>query len=209
LSDHHHLHVHDRRFIFDKVAKLDSPKRYEHMPPAPLVKLVADMAPAAVLDIGVGTGYLAIPLAAALPDADIVGADVEPRMFEVLAEHAAKAGVAGRVTTVQVPADRLELPRGDFDVALLVAIYHELDDRVSYLAGVRQTLAPGGRVVICDWRPEDEPEHGPPNSHRLAEETAVAELTSAGFDQVESLELYPSLYVLVGRSGGSWVKMKP
>lgn len=199
MSDHHHHHKHERRFSFEKVKKLDSPQRYEHMPPTPLVKLVADMAPAAVLDIGVGTGYFAIPLAAALPDADIVGADVEPRMFEVLAEHAATAGVAGRVTTVQVPADRLELPRGDFDVALLVALYHELDDRVGYLAGVRQALAPGGRVVICDWRPEDEPEIGPPNSHRVPEDEAVNDLTSAGFDHVQRHELYPSLYVLVGR----------
>lgn len=191
----------DRRFSFEKIAKLDSPERRQRQPPAPLVELIASWKPGALLDIGAGTGYFTIPLAAALPDATIVGTDVEPRMFEVLQQRAGAAGCEGRITLQQTPAERLLLEgQPAFDVALMVALYHELEDRRAYLTGVRAALAPGGRLVLCDWCPEDDPRVGPPNSHRVALQQAHRDLEAVGFSSVERHELYsPSFYLLVAR----------
>ena len=191
----------DRRFSFEKIAKLDNAQRHQQLPPAPLVELIASFEPGSVLDIGVGTGYFAIPLAAALPSAHMVGADVEPRMFEVLQQHAAEAGYADRITTMQIPEDRLTARReGGFDVILMAAVFHELEARPAYLAGVRQALAPGGRLVIADWQPEEEPVMGPPSHHRIPATEVQRDLAEAGFSTVVSHDLYRSWYVLVASS---------
>lgn len=189
----------DRRFTFDKAAKLDSPQRRERQPPGPLVELIASWRPSVILDIGVGTGYFAIPLAQAAPGAAIVGLDVEPRMFDVVQERAQEAGCGERITLIQTSPDGLALDRTDFDVALMVALYHELDQRPEYLTRVREALAPGGRLVLCDWRLEEAPEVGPPNSHRVPQEQAERDLSAAGFVSVEHHELYASHYLLVAQ----------
>ncbi len=191
----------DRRFPFEKIAKLDAPERQEALPKPPLVELVAGFEPRRIADIGVGAGYFALPLAERLPEARVLGVDVEPRMLEVVAERAADNGVAERVQTVQTAADRPGLDDGSVDVALLVAVYHELDDRVRYMERVREALAPGGRAVICDWRHDRGFEHGPPEHHRVAESVARANLEAAGFDEITAHDLYDAFYVLSARGG--------
>lgn len=189
----------DRRFPFEKIAKLDAPERQEALPKPPLVELVAGLQPRRIADIGVGTGYFALPLAERLPAAHVLGVDVEPRMLEVLAERAAEKGVADRVETVSTTADRPGLDDGSVDVVLLVAVYHELDDRAAYMQRVRKALASGGRVVICDWRHDRGFDHGPPEHHRVAESVARADLETAGFQEITAHDLYDAFYVLSAR----------
>lgn len=186
----------ERRFPYEKIARLDSPERRAFQPPEPLVDLVAGWSPGDVLDLGVGTGYYALPLAGRLPDARVTGLDVEPRMLEVFLERAAAAGCAGAVRAVEGGVERIPLSDDCTDVVLVVNLYHELDDRVAALAEVRRVLAPGGRLVICDWDPASEAEPGPPRDHRVSRSTAEAELRAAGFHAVTAHALYSPLYTL-------------
>lgn len=191
----------DRRFPFEKIAKLESPERQAVLPVEPLVALVAGMDPGRIADIGVGSGYFALPLAARLPTARVLGVDVEPRMLEVLAERAGANGCADRIEPVLTPADHPALAEESVDLALVVSVYHELDDRVAYLERLRAALAPGGHVVICDWRHDRGFEEGPPEHHRVAESVARADLQAAGFDGIEAHDLYEAFYVLSANRG--------
>jgi SAM-dependent methyltransferase len=188
-----------RIFEYENHHKLDSPERHRSQPPAPLVDLVLTGGPSVVADIGVGTGYFAVPIAERMDGGGgvVLGVDPDTRMLEVLAERAAAVGVGDRIRTVPMPErDRLPLGDGAVDVALLSSLYHELDDRPAYLREVARALCPGGAVVLCDWHPEGTSERGPRPHHRVRPEVAAAELREAGLVAPTAHELYDDFWVL-------------
>ncbi len=191
---------HGKRFPYEKVARLDSPERKAMQPAAPLVELLASFEPTTILDVGVGTGYFALPIAEALPGARVLGLDVEPQMLEVLTERAAAAPHGHRVEPLEAPEDRIPLPDASVDMVLMVNLYHELADRVAYLEETRRVLEPGGHLVICDWDPDSTREAGPPADHRVSPSIACDELDAAGLVQVQRHHLYEPFYTLVAAS---------
>ena len=102
-----------------------------------------------VIDIGAGTGTLAIALAEARPDVEVVGIDGDPG---VLAQARAKPG-AGRVTWQTGLAGELPLADASADAAVLSLVLHHLgpDGKRRALAEVARVLRPGGRLHVADW----------------------------------------------------------
>jgi ubiquinone/menaquinone biosynthesis C-methylase UbiE len=102
-----------------------------------------------VVDLGAGTGLLALAIAPAV--ADVVAVDISERMLERLDDRAASDGVRNLRT---LEADLRHLPLDDESATLVVSNYafHHLDDPGKELAlsEARRVLRPGGRLVICD-----------------------------------------------------------
>ena len=102
-----------------------------------LVEVGVELAPATVLDVGTGSGAVALALAAELREAEVVATDSSPAALELAAENAARLGLAERVRFEPgtLPAD------ARFD--LLVA-------NLPYVAEAEWAgLAP----EITDWEP--------------------------------------------------------
>jgi SAM-dependent methyltransferase len=110
-----------------------------------------------VVELGVGTGRVAIPTAMA--GVHVIGVDSSPGMLAVCARHARDAGVA----------DLLDLRLGDLrrppvdERVLLVtcpfrAFLHLRDDaeRLEALRAARELLRPGGRLVFDVFVPSRE-----------------------------------------------------
>jgi len=102
-----------------------------------------------VLDVGAGTGTLAVALAAARPDAEVIALDGDP---EALALAAALPG-AERVTWRRGLAGELDLPDGSVDAAVMSLVLHHLgpETKRRALADVRRVLRPGARLHVADW----------------------------------------------------------
>jgi ubiquinone/menaquinone biosynthesis C-methylase UbiE len=102
-----------------------------------------------VVDLGAGTGLLALALAPRVREVKAV--DVSERMLERLDDAAAADGIHNVEPLV---ADLRRLPLGDETATLVVSNYafHHLDDpgKELALAEARRILRPGGRLVICD-----------------------------------------------------------
>ena len=107
-----------------------------------------------VLELGVGTGRIAVPMAAA--GVPVIGVDTSEGMLAVARERAELAGVAALVDLRQ--GDMRDPPvEGEF--ALIAIPFRSLlhmendDDRRAALRAVRDRLAPDGRFVFDVFTP--------------------------------------------------------
>ncbi len=102
-----------------------------------------------VLELGVGTGRLAVPMAAS--GLDVTGVDSSPAMLRVLGERARTDRAAERVAAVL--GDMVEdLPAGPFDVVLVAynTLFNLLDERAqrSCFGAVAARLGAHGHFVV-------------------------------------------------------------
>ena len=110
---------------------------------------------AAVVDVGCGTGTLAIALAAG--GAEVIGVDGDP---EVLALAHAKPG-AETVQWRKGLATALPLPGASADRVVMSLLLHHLDAgaKRTALAEALRVLRPGGRLHVADWGRPARPRH--------------------------------------------------
>jgi class 3 adenylate cyclase/SAM-dependent methyltransferase len=110
-----------------------------------------------VLDLGSGTGTLAIRARQRQPGAEVAGLDADPRMIE---RARRKAHAAGMELELQ-RGSASDLPYADrsFDAVLSSLLFHHLDGGAKQAAAreIARVLAPGGRVVIADWGAPSDP----------------------------------------------------
>ncbi len=114
---------------------------------------LARLAPGeAMLDVGCGTGTLAIAARARLgPAGEVVGLDASPEMIASARGKARRAGVPVDFETG--PAQALPFPDDRFDLATCTLMLHHLPrpGREVCLREIRRVLKPGGRALIVDF----------------------------------------------------------
>jgi SAM-dependent methyltransferase len=106
-----------------------------------------------VVELGVGTGRIAVPIAA--DGIRIIGVDSSRGMLDVCARRAALAGVA-----VDLRVGDLREPPVTERVPLVICPFRSLlhmhtdEDRLSVLAAAYELLVPGGRFVFDVFNPD-------------------------------------------------------
>ena len=167
------------------------------------VELIADLAaqdPALpVLELGVGTGRLAVPLAAT--GVRVVGVDASEAMLAKLRLNDPSGSVTGHL------GDMVEgLPEGPFGVAFAAfnTFFNLLDEtrQQACLGAVAARLAPGGAFVIEAFVPE--PRTGSSVAVRSMTVDAVV-LTVATHD--DATQTAQGHYISLSESGG--VRLRP
>lgn len=112
--------------------------------------------PTTILDVGCGTGTLAVLLAQRANRARVIGLDGDP---DILLRAAAKVHEAGaNVEMLSGMADAIPLEDATVDCAISTLVFHHLapDTKVRALAEIRRVLRPSGRLIIVDYgRPRD------------------------------------------------------
>lgn len=200
-----HGHGHGHRFSFHKAHKLDDPARQQSQPTEPLIERLGLRRGHRVLDVGAGTGYVAIPILrrlASLGGGTVVAADIEPRMLDRVFTRATEMGLSSMLDTLRIEEsepNRLPMADGSIHVAVLVNLYHELTDRIAMLREVGRVLRDDGELWVVDWDPDGTVEIGPPREHRVPPDVAWRELLESGFQSVQRLPLYLHHYTLNAR----------
>ncbi|MGA7396613.1 MAG: class I SAM-dependent methyltransferase [Solirubrobacterales bacterium] len=99
------------------------------------------------LEIGAGTGYFSLNLAAQGLIGNLTATDISPGMLGSLEKTAKSLDVP--VTTVVTEAETLPFPDESFDVVLGHAVLHHIPDLDRAFSEFFRVLRPGGRIVFC------------------------------------------------------------
>ena len=110
-----------------------------------------------VVELGVGTGRIAVPIAT--EGIRVIGVDSSPGMLDVCRERAELAGVA---SLVDLRVGDLRSPPVDETVELVICPFraylhlHTNEERLEALRAARELLVPGSRLIFDVFRPGDD-----------------------------------------------------
>lgn len=104
-----------------------------------------------VLDVGCGTGTLALMIKQAQPRALVVGLDGDPAILAIAREKSGRAGLDIRFEHGQ--ANALPYPDGAFERVFSSLVFHHLtaEDKQLALKEVYRVLRPGGELHFADF----------------------------------------------------------
>jgi ubiquinone/menaquinone biosynthesis C-methylase UbiE len=137
-----------------------------------LVAILAEAAGERIVEVGPGTGYYTLPVAARLgPTGTLEILDTRQRYLDHTSRRAQAAGLTN-VTATLGDGAALPFPDGWFDAAYLVTVLGEIRDPQAALDELRRVRKPQGRLVVGEIFIEpDFPTFG-----RLVEHAAAAGL---------------------------------
>src|SRR5688572_3006071 len=118
------------------------------------VRLLGVQPGSIVADIGAGSGYYTVRLAALVgPQGRVYANDLQPGMLAIINRRLSIARIRN-VELVEGTESDPKLPAGAIDLALMVDVYHELQQPQVMLRRIREALKPNGRLVLLEYRAE-------------------------------------------------------
>ena len=107
-----------------------------------------------VADIGAGTGFFTFPIAQRVPKGKVFAVDIQPEMLARIARRKMLEEVVN-VETVLGEQDDPKLPKNQIDLAFIVDAYHEFSFPREMGERLKESLRPGGQLVLVEYRAED------------------------------------------------------
>lgn len=140
---------------YDRIARIYDPWSRSVVEDVAFYVELAKESGGPVLELGVGTGRIAIPTAAA--GIEVVGIDTSPGMLEVAREAAELAGVGIdlRVGDLRKPGVRGRFPLVTSPFRAMLHMETDADRREA-LRAARKLVAPGGKFVFDVFEPSQE-----------------------------------------------------
>ncbi len=185
---------------------LERPARDTAELPSRLIRIL-DLNPSAVVaDIGAGTGYITFMLSKVVPHGRVLAVEVQHALLDTIQVRMARERIRN-VQTILGTVDNPALPQSGVDLALIVASYHEFSHPREMLDNIFEALKPGGRIVIVEYRAEDET-IPIKTVHRMSEQQIRRELEVSGYVWRETRDVLPQQHIVVfekpltGRLGG-------
>jgi SAM-dependent methyltransferase len=171
-------------------------------------RLVAQMAidpEHRILDVGSGTGTLALMIKRSEPGSEVVGLDPDPGILAIAGRKAERAGL--KVRFEQGYGDQLPYPDALFDRVTSSLVFHHLTSDVKRrsLAEAFRVLRPGGEIHIADFgRPRNALMRAVSMSVRLLDGRRTTAdnlagrlpifIAEAGFTEVVEAECFQTLF---------------
>jgi SAM-dependent methyltransferase len=171
-----------QKFDITKMERLNDPERLESLPPGVMWRALGEPSPHTIVDIGAGTGLFSCQFAELAPSAELYAVDIEPKMVRWMLEHR-PLHLCQRLHPLLGRESAIPLGTGEADLAVMIALHHELADPAASYGEVLRVLRSGGQLLVADWLP-GETEGGPPQRVRASAQSIAAMIEQAGFEEV-------------------------
>jgi ubiquinone/menaquinone biosynthesis C-methylase UbiE len=174
---------------------LTRPERVEEEHPDQALDLIGIPKGAVVADVGAGVGYYSAKLAMRVgPTGKVYAEDIQPGMIERLRQNMASQNITN-VVPILGGEDDPRLPRDTMDIVLLVDVYHEFSKPVQMIDHIRDSLKPGGRLILLEYR--EDPEVPIRTEHKMSVKMVRKELEPQGLHFQKSIEKLPWQHIIV------------
>lgn len=194
---HHHghsanEHMH-KRPVEELIKEFESAERDAYQKPDKVLKYLGDISTKKIIDIGTGSGYFAVKLAA--QDAEVIAADVSDEFLVALDKRITENNL-NNIETRKIPYDEPGLAPEEVDMVLIINTYHHIEDRSTYFNKVKAGTKTTGELVIIDFFKTEVPV-GPPVNHKISIDQVIAELKRAGYTSfVVNVDLLPYQFII-------------
>jgi SAM-dependent methyltransferase len=174
---------------------LERPKREREERTDLLLKQLSLKATDYVVDLGAGTGYFSFPIALQLTAGKVLAVDIEPEMLRLIEQRKSAEGIEN-IDTILASERSPNIPNASVDVVLLVDAYHEFSHPREVMAGVVKGLKPGARVVLVEYRGED---NRVPikRLHKMTQQQAKKEMSAVGLQWLRTDDYLPQQHVMI------------
>ncbi|MBP7450735.1 MAG: class I SAM-dependent methyltransferase [Flavobacteriales bacterium] len=178
------------------IARFESPERDAYQQPEKVLAYLGDLRGKHIMDIGAGSGYFSVKLAA--NGAQVIAADVNDEFLAHITERITKEGLK-HIEPRKIPFDAPGLNDREVDMVLIVNTYHHIEDRAAYFAKVKVGTKTDGELVVIDFFKTEVPV-GPPVDHKVSIDEVIGELKQAGYTTFTvEVALLPYQYIVRAR----------
>lgn len=171
-----------KKFDPKDIDKLNRPERLQTVNPDLIWNALDLRGPKTLIDIGVGTGFFAVPFCRKMAGGKIYACDISDEMLRWMNAHL-PPDVRSCVIPMKMEESVVPLPDGIADLVYMINLHHELERPREIVREAHRLLKKGGKLLIIDWKKEEMPE-GPPVSIRVTEEDIVRDMKEGGFAEV-------------------------
>jgi SAM-dependent methyltransferase len=148
--------------------------------PDMVISMLGDLEGKTVADIGAGTGYFTFRI---VPKAQkVIGIDIDKRFIQFMDSVKVRLPqhYRNRFESRLAKSDDPLLKPAEANDVIIVNTYGYIQNRVQYLKTLSKGIAPGGLLLIIDFKKNNLP-IGPPDEFKVALGDVQQELLAAGF----------------------------
>jgi ubiquinone/menaquinone biosynthesis C-methylase UbiE len=175
---------------------LERPEREDEEAPSKALDALGLKPGMAVADIGAGSGYYTSRIAKRIgPSGRVYATDIQQGMIQLLDRRVTAEGLTN-VTTILGGMDDPRLPPASIDLAIMVDVYHELQEPQLFLQRLKGAFKPGGRLVLLEFRKED-PKIPILEVHKMSVAEVKQEMEAEGYAIDRVIDTLPWQHIIV------------
>jgi len=105
-----------------------------------------------VLDVGTGTGSIAIGFAQGLAGVQVIGLDLSDVVLDLAKDNAQRSEISSRVTFEKGDAQDMPFEDAQFDMVISTDTLHLIKNPIKMFDEIHRVLKPQGKFCISDFR---------------------------------------------------------
>lgn len=174
--------------------KLENPARIADLSPRETLLRIGLGEQDIICDIGAGSGIFTIP-AARITKNTVCAIEINDEFIDIINEKA-RSEKLPNIKTLKVLDDRYDLETGSVDLAVMVTVFHEIDQKDPVLAEIKRILKSTGRLAFIEFHKRETP-MGPPVDHRISREEVIRISGVNGFRVLNEFDVGDNFYCVV------------